>query len=363
MVRMGPGEAAVSVRQAAPAPILAANRLAYVDSVRASMIILVLGMHAAVTYSPFGSWYLREHPPLNLAQALFFLTFQAFLQGFFMALLFFVAGCFTPAAYDRKGPARFLADRFYRLGLPTLLFALLIGPLTEYYLAGSWRTRASFAQAMEAYVVSGRVLSGTGPLWFCVALLMFSTVYTLWRMSTSNTGPARDLSCGQVGLTVLAMAAATFLTKTMIPGGWAVFNMQLADFPSYIIMFAAGVRAGRSGWLRNMPARFANGIASMVSRRGQYRMVAVAVAWRRPLWPHCRLRCRLDLAECGGFLVGRAGLHRRQCRRTDAVPRGRGDTGQAGALRVGERVRSLRDPYARARGAHTGAASAIIRSG
>ncbi len=110
-----------------------------------------------------------------------------------MALLFFVAGCFTPAAHDRKGPARFLADRFYRLGLPTLLFALLIGPMTEYYLAGSWRTRASFACRRWRHTSSaGGCYRGTGPLpQFCVALLIFSTVYTLWRMSTSDTGPAQ----------------------------------------------------------------------------------------------------------------------------------------------------------------------------
>lgn len=267
---MATGETAVSALQAASAPILAANRatigpanrLAFIDTVRASMIVLVLGMHAAVTYSPFGSWYMREHPPLVRAETLFFLTFQAFLQGFFMALLFFVAGCFTPAVYDRKAPARFLADRFYRLGLPTLLYVLLIGPVTEDYLAGLWGTRASFPQAMQAYVVSGRVFSGTGPLWFCVALLIFSTVYVLWRMSTALPARGGCLTYRQVGLTVLAMAVATFLTKTLIPGGRAVFNLQLADFPSYVIMFAAGVTAGRSGWLHKTPDRFAVTVAA-----------------------------------------------------------------------------------------------------
>jgi glucans biosynthesis protein C len=294
---MVPGETAVSVLQATPAPILAADRagnrsaarLAYIDNVRASMIVLVLGMHAAVTYSPFGSWYMREHPPLTQAETLFFLTFQAFLQGFFMALLFFVAGCFTPNAYDRKGPARFLADRLYRLGLPTLLYVLLIGPMTEYYLAGSWRSRASFLEAMEAYVVSGRVFSGTGPLWFCVALLIFSTIYALWRMSTAFPAGGRDLTYRQIGLTVLAMAAATFLTKTLIPGGRAVLNLQLADFPSYIIMFAAGATAGRSGWLHKTPTRFAVTVAAWCLGAG-------IVGW----WP---------LLSLGGAFSGHAAAY------------------------------------------------------
>jgi glucan biosynthesis protein C len=263
------------MRREAPEPVQ--GRLAFIDSVRATMIVLVIGMHAAVTYSPFGSWYVREHPPLDQPRILFFLTFQAFLQGFFMALLFFVAGCFTPGAYDRKGFARFLGDRCVRLGVPTLLYVFLIGPITEYYLAGSWRTRDSFGQAMEAYVASGRFLSGTGPLWFCVALLVFSATYGLWRVSGFGRREGHDLTASGVAVVVCAMAVATFLVKTAIPSGTAVFNMQLADFPSYIIMFAAGIAAGLGDWLGRVPSRFA---VSMALRYGG----AAVLAWWALLW-------------------------------------------------------------------------------
>jgi fucose 4-O-acetylase-like acetyltransferase len=39
-----------------------------------------------------------------------------------MGMLFFVAGYFTPLAYDHKSPDRFISDRFRRLGLPALFF-------------------------------------------------------------------------------------------------------------------------------------------------------------------------------------------------------------------------------------------------
>src|SRR5215469_2601751 len=161
----------------------AVPRLVFIDNVRWAMIVLVLGMHAAVTYSPLGSWYYREHPPLDLATTLFFATFQGLLQGFFMALLFFVAGYFAASSYDAKGARSFMAGRLYRLGLPTLLFVALIGPVTEYYIAHSWRTRASFLHEMGLYVTRGRFLSGTGPMWFCAALLIFCCVYAAWRAS------------------------------------------------------------------------------------------------------------------------------------------------------------------------------------
>jgi hypothetical protein len=41
-----------------------------------------------------------------------------------MGILFLLAGYFTPGSLERKGYARFLSDRFLRLGLPLLAFGL-----------------------------------------------------------------------------------------------------------------------------------------------------------------------------------------------------------------------------------------------
>ena len=166
-------------------------RLVFIDNVRWVMILLVLGMHAAVTYSPLGDWYYREHPAMDPVSILFFATYQGVLQGFFMALLFFIAGCFAARSYDAKGAGRFMAGRLYRLGLPTLFFVVLLGPLTEYFVAHSWRTNQSFAHEMGIYFLRGRFLSGTGPMWFCAALLIFSAIYALIEASGVSAALSR----------------------------------------------------------------------------------------------------------------------------------------------------------------------------
>lgn len=56
------------------------------------MIILVLSMHSADTYSPFGNWYYTEYTRTGLPTLLFFGFYQSFLQAFFMALLFSMMG-------------------------------------------------------------------------------------------------------------------------------------------------------------------------------------------------------------------------------------------------------------------------------
>ena len=77
----------ISVTKEAPGRPLAKSRLLFIDNIRWSMIILVLSMHAADTYSPFGNWYYVDRRETGFGTALFFGIYQSFLQAFFMAAL------------------------------------------------------------------------------------------------------------------------------------------------------------------------------------------------------------------------------------------------------------------------------------
>jgi glucans biosynthesis protein C len=79
------------------------------------MILLVISMHSADTYSPLGNWYFVDRKPLSPVALFTFAVWQNYLQSFFMGLLFFLAGFFVPASYDRKGPWQFVRDRAFRL--------------------------------------------------------------------------------------------------------------------------------------------------------------------------------------------------------------------------------------------------------
>ena len=54
------------------------------------MIVLVVNMHACVTYSHVGSWYVNEQPEPGMPVKLAFAFWQGHLQAFFMGLLFFL---------------------------------------------------------------------------------------------------------------------------------------------------------------------------------------------------------------------------------------------------------------------------------
>jgi peptidoglycan/LPS O-acetylase OafA/YrhL len=228
-------------------------RLLFIDNIRWSMIILVLSMHACDTYSPFGNWYYVDRPPSGLATKLFFGVYQSFLQAFFMAALFFIAGYFAASAFDRKGLATFARDRFFRLGLPTLLYMLVIGPLTQYFLSWTWGS-GGFAHQWLVHLKDGEWLSETGPMWFCAALLAFSLLYGAlrqagWREAAVEPGGRA------VAVFIAIMAGATFLVRIAIDGGASVLNMHPGDFPQYALMFAAGAFGYRGAWFATLSDR------------------------------------------------------------------------------------------------------------
>ena len=249
----------------ASAPVQAAavkNRLDFVDNLRWTMIVLVVSMHAAVTYSHLGSWYFMEDPKPGTAVIVVFATYQTFLQAFFMGFLFMIAGYFVPGAFDRKGFVHFLEDRAARLGLPSLFYMLIIQPVTVYWLLRDFadHSRPSLSQAYLPYLTGGRFLNGSGPMWFAVALLLFSAIYGAVRMVSGKT-PRDEAKAPlpthtQVLALALAMGLCTFLMRIVQPMGTSILNMQLCYFSQYILLFIVGTYAWRRNWLMRIPYSF-----------------------------------------------------------------------------------------------------------
>ena len=237
------------------------TRLDYVDNLRWAMIALVVGLHAAVTYSHIGSWYYKAPEEPSPAVWSAFLVFEFHLQGFFMGFMFLLAGYFVPAAYDRKGFARFLTDRWLRLGVPSLAYMLVVHPLTGYFLLRC--CSADFPTAYAGFLQSGGWLSATGPMWFAVALLIFSAFYALYRLAVrGGTGAAAPSRPGLGGLAALGLAIGViaYLVRMVWPIGTSVLNMQFCYFTQYVVLFAIGVQAHRRAWFQTLPRRLGLGL-------------------------------------------------------------------------------------------------------
>ena len=83
------------------------ERLFYIDNIRLLVIVFVVMHHLAVTFSGFGSWYYIDGKPSDLLSTAWFAFYLSFQQGYFMGLLFMIAGYFAARSFDRKGFGRF----------------------------------------------------------------------------------------------------------------------------------------------------------------------------------------------------------------------------------------------------------------
>jgi glucans biosynthesis protein C len=241
-------------------PRQSVRRLLFVDNLRWTTILLVVSMHAADTYSPLGTWYFVDRRPLALPELIAFAAWQMYLQAFFMGLLFFIAGFFVPPSFDRKGPRTFIRDRAFRLGLPVFFYMFVLGLITEYFIAHSWTSTepSSFLNEWIKHIRNGQFLQENGPLWFCLALLIFSAFYVVIRVSRISFGNlVAAPATAQLTAFAVLMAALAFLLRLVLPPGFAFLNMHLGDFSQYILLFVAGVLAARGRWLLRLNSSLA----------------------------------------------------------------------------------------------------------
>jgi peptidoglycan/LPS O-acetylase OafA/YrhL len=235
------------------------QRELYIDRLRSVMTALVILHHTAITYGAAGGWFYNELYPSGTPSRLLLTLFCATNQAYFMGFFFMLAGYFTPASLERKGYAKFLGDRFLRLGVPLLAFGLILGPLTAAIVTASegkgfWPTIQHLWQRKEFI---------NGPLWFAQALLIFSLGYCLWRavlgapLAQTQRDPKPLPTYLWWLVSALVVGAAAIAIRQFVPVGVNVFGLQLAYFAMYVFLFAVGIGAWRHDWLRALTWRSA----------------------------------------------------------------------------------------------------------
>ena len=106
------------------------SRMLFIDNLRILLISMVLVVHLDDTYGAIGSWDYHD-PATNLLTGVLLTIPNAIGMASGMGFFFLIAGYFTPGPYDRKGPRSFLRDRLVRLGIPLLLYDLLLHPVAS----------------------------------------------------------------------------------------------------------------------------------------------------------------------------------------------------------------------------------------
>jgi glucans biosynthesis protein C len=115
--------------------------------------------------------------------------------------------------------------------------------------AHSWTSRkqTSFANEWIKHIRNGQFLQENGPLWFCLALLIFSVAFAVFRRVYGSfpklTNAEHTLDTGTLIRFALIMATITLAIRLARPP--TVLNLPLRDFGQYVLLFGAGILLSR----------------------------------------------------------------------------------------------------------------------
>jgi surface polysaccharide O-acyltransferase-like enzyme len=216
----------------------------WADNLRVAVIAAVIIVHTATAYVVDVPWYYNDErttsgvlpavlSPLALMGALFAL-----------GPLFLLAGWFSARSLAHRGPGGFVRSRLLRLGVPLLVYALLINPLTDYLggLRHGHRSLVSYLATTEVSV-----------MWFVAALLAFSVAYATLRLFRPAAQPGRPLP-GLLAAAAPAIAVSSFAVWQPWPVmGDTFLSLRWGEWPQGAVLFALGVHGAQAGWLADFP--------------------------------------------------------------------------------------------------------------
>jgi len=239
---------------------------------RGVVILIVVAFHSALPYLasqppepyPFDTapFHWVAFPIIDHERWFGLDLFCAWQDVSLMSLMFFLAGLLTPASLARKGSLHYLADRWWRIGLPFLFAVAILSPLAYFASYRSTAVDPSFTAFWQHWLALP--MWPAGPAWFLWQLFLLGTVAVALHALAPQWLEALGRLAGRlderppaffVALTALSMLAYVPLAIKFSPWSWASFGpfaFELSRPLHYLVYFLAGVAVGRRGLNRGI---------------------------------------------------------------------------------------------------------------
>jgi hypothetical protein len=322
---------ATNSRSHSSAPITverwASTRRSDLDNLKVGVVAAVIAIHGVLSYSGVvDAWSYTELREVTLSPMteIPILLAVAPVGYIVMPLLFLVAGLLTVPSLHRKGPAAYARDRLLRLGVPFLVFVLLVQPTVMYAL--EHQLGAAPGSYWASYLGQERQLD-TGPLWFVGVLLIFSLVYTaLDAAGRLRPGASlRPITARRIALIVGLVAPASFVIRIAYPYGSdsGFTDLSFWEWPACAATYGLGIAGARRDWMAAVDERLhrrsrvvtlvaAAGMVAYLGYLGAADMVDQAMGgWRWPAAVFAGIEA--TLAVFGSiWLLGAAQRHLRR---------------------------------------------------
>jgi hypothetical protein len=232
-------------------------RNAALDRARTFITMLVLVHHSVIAYTYYGHTDKQS-----------FLGFDGvvlFNDSFFMMAMFFLSGLFVWPSLQRKGTSWFLRDRFWRLGLPFVVCALILMPFAYWAIELELHDpNIGFAAFWWNTVTVGPWM--IGPAWFVWVLLALDVIAAIVYYTLSGwveaIGKLSLESFGRPALFFWALLIASVIVYVPVvlyfgASRWFAVGpvaVQASRILLYLLYFFAGCGVGAASLDRGLLA-------------------------------------------------------------------------------------------------------------
>lgn len=223
------------------------------DNLRTFLTCLVIVHHTSNCYGGPGNGPYKSDliAGVNPASRLPLFVFNAINQSFFMGLFFWISGRLSAESLAKIAinPERsrwpFIRSKMLRLGLPAVLYTLMLEPATFLAVLPSWDV-ASIKEFLSGYFATLDRIKG--PVWYTANLLLFDLAAVCFEGAvTLFSKKDRDLRQPLWYATVrkygwIATALASFVVRIYYPVGTTIkpSALQVAFAPQYIFAYTMG---------------------------------------------------------------------------------------------------------------------------
>ena len=210
---------------------LDSRRMVPVDNLKAVLVAWIIAGHALLGYTAIGGWPYDEVSEGTMPTGVELLLAAVLGPSALIVIgtFFFLSGLFASDSIARHGPPAFIRQRILRLGLPWLLFMLLIWPFLM------WIAYRSAGRPLEIWHALGArdPLLDSGPLWFVQILLYVSIGHALWLWISH--GRVRHSHAAAVVRTTMIIAAASFVIRLWFPArSQQVLELHVWQWPQCV---------------------------------------------------------------------------------------------------------------------------------
>jgi hypothetical protein len=234
------------------------SRLDFLDVLRTFTIGLVVFHHVTLLYIPqfqIVNKFVRN--PIPDKFNILFLLLMVLISGPMLnAIMFFIAGYFVFASYEKRGARAFVKDKIKRLGIPYLFGLVVLAPLSLFIARLSWDGNVKLGHFWIKEFFLPKTISPLH-LWFIGILLIFFIVFTpllgwLKKEKNQETG-GKNCPRTLIYILFLFVTFAVYFCLSIFYKPYTFLSVYIVNFPAVMLpiyagYFLLGIYASRHGW-------------------------------------------------------------------------------------------------------------------